>query len=250
METPEKESGEVAQAANSVGTSATWAFLRENFSVISGGAVVSGITLAIVFLFSYLSAFSWRLIELIQYVDVITFGVIAAGIVSGSIISITNIVESWLRLRTLKTRGEKRVFIIVLCVVAAAIFGLYLWAEIRAKNEYMHTVYGAVLIGMTVFGLVAVVRQISAGQKLTAAFVLNYAIFAILLTGFAGQWLAYTVQERSDFDQDVLTKSKEFKSAKVVMIMCDSQSSCRTKRSSLCRQRTSQSSGRSSRSTF
>jgi hypothetical protein len=27
------------------------------------------------------------------------------------------------------------------------------------------------------------------------------------------------VQERSDFDQDVLTKSKEFKAAKVVMVM-------------------------------
>src|SRR5580700_518542 len=85
-EAPVNGSAEVPTEAKPINA---WAFLRDNFTVLSGVAVVSGITLAIVFLFSYLSAFSWHLIELIQYADVITFGVISVGIASGSIISVT-----------------------------------------------------------------------------------------------------------------------------------------------------------------
>ena len=172
-----------------------WAFLRDNFTVLSGIAVVSGITLAIVFLFFYLSAFSWHLIELIQYVDVITFGVIAVGIASGSIITVTYLAKAWFRVQTEKTKGDKRAAAIIYSLIGLAIPGLYIWAEIKAKNEYMDTVYGAALLIMTVVAII------------------------VLLSGFAGQWLAYTVQERPDFDQDIVTKNGEFKSAKIVIVM-------------------------------
>ena len=171
------------------------------------------------FLLSYLSAFSWRLIELIQYVDVITFGVIAVGVASGSIITVTNLAETWFRFKTLKTTGEKRAAAIICSLIGVAIFGLYIWVEIRAKNEYMHTSYGATLLFMTVLVIIMVVRGVNAGQQLTAAHIFNYAILAVLLSWFAGQWLAYTVQERSEYDQDIVTKYGEFKSAKIVIVM-------------------------------
>jgi hypothetical protein len=215
-EVPANDSTQVTTETKSFNT---WAFLRENFAVLSGFAVVSGITLAIVFLFSYLSVFSWHLIQLIQYVDVITFGVIAVGVTSGSIITVTNLAENWFSFKALKTKGEKRAAAIIFGLIGVAILGLYIWAEIRAKNEYIHTIYGAALLFMTVAVVVTIVRGLNAAQQLTAAHIFNYAILAVLLSWFAGQWLAYTVQERSEFDQDIVTKSGEFKSGKIVIVM-------------------------------
>ena len=60
---------------------------------------------------------------------------------------------------------------------------------------------------MTVIVIISLVRSLSSAPKITAAFVFNYAIFAVLLSWFAGQWLAYTVQERPDFDQDIVTRT-------------------------------------------
>ena len=63
---------------------------------------------------------------------------------------------------------------------------------------------------MVVAILIKFLRDVKAEGQWTAAGIANYAILAILLTWFGGQWLAYTVQERSDFDQDVVTKTGEF----------------------------------------
>ena len=80
MDEAEKVAAAVRAAEN---RKRLWAFFRENFTVICV-AVICGITFAIIFLFSYLSAFSWRLIELVEYVDVITFGIIAVAVLKAA----------------------------------------------------------------------------------------------------------------------------------------------------------------------
>lgn len=216
MDEAEKVAAAVRAAEN---RKRLWAFFRENFTVISGVAVICGITFAIIFLFSYLSAFSWRLIELVEYVDVITFGIIAVGVASGSLLAVSNIAELWFRFQAIETKEQKRAFVIIIVVLAAVLFGLTIWAKIKGKNGYIHVVYGTTLLFMVVAILIKFLRDVKAEGQWTAAGIANYAILAILLTWFGGQWLAYTVQERSDFDQDVVTKTGEFKSAKIVIVM-------------------------------
>lgn len=124
METPKEElvcAVRVVQAPSNA--SSAWPFLRDNFSVVSGLAVLGGLALSITFLFSYLSVFDWHLIVFVQYVDVITFGVIAVGVVSGSLALVVGILQWWTGLRPLESnRAKWRRWIIVGCVVAA-VFG-------------------------------------------------------------------------------------------------------------------------------
>ena len=88
MDEAEKVAAAVRAAEN---RKRLWAFFRENFTVISGVAVICGITFAIIFLFSYLSAFSLGdLSSSVEYVDVITFGIIAVGVASGSLLAVSN----------------------------------------------------------------------------------------------------------------------------------------------------------------
>jgi hypothetical protein len=61
--------------------------VKDNFVVLSGVAVVLGVSFATIFLAAYLSVFDWHLLWFIQCTDIVTFGLIALGIISGSFVS-------------------------------------------------------------------------------------------------------------------------------------------------------------------
>jgi hypothetical protein len=180
-------------ATPSIEAASAFQFLRENCTVISGLAVVSGITLAIIFLFSYLSVFDWHLIEFIQYVDVITLGVIAVGVASGSLILITNAVDAWVNLRALESKKSRRRTLITIGCITATVIGFSIWGEVRAQNGYLHVIAGAAVLAMTILLAVRVLNHIRARERLNAAQIANYAIVVLILTALTGQWLAYSV---------------------------------------------------------
>jgi hypothetical protein len=220
METPEKESGEVAQTANSViGASATWAFLKENFSVISGLAVVAGLALAITFLFSYLSVFDWHLIVFIQYVDVITFGVIAVGVVSGSMAALINLLEAWVVVPASESTQEKRLRWLIVGCIAAALLGLALWGSIRSGYGYFHVLYGFLLFGIAVNVAMQIAAHARTRRRPTVRAFLNFAFFAFFGSAICGQWLGMAILEVSAFDQEIQTKTLTLSSAKLVIVL-------------------------------
>jgi hypothetical protein len=73
----------VVQTAATLTAAEILAAIKENFVVLSAAAAVIGITLATTFFGAYLSVFDWRLLWYVQYTDVLTFGVIAIGVISG-----------------------------------------------------------------------------------------------------------------------------------------------------------------------
>ena len=135
MDEAEKVAAAVRAAEN---RKRLWAFFRENFTVISGVAVICGITFAIIFLFSYLSAFSWRLIELVEYVDVITFGIIAVGVASGSLLAVSNIAELWFRFQAIETKEQKRAFVIIIVVCPR---GNSVWPHYLGEDQRKEWIY-------------------------------------------------------------------------------------------------------------
>jgi hypothetical protein len=72
--------------------------LKDNFAVISAAAVIVAVALAITFLVSYLLVFDWHLLWFVQYSDVLTFGLLALGLVVGVLgifINLLNIRMTW-----------------------------------------------------------------------------------------------------------------------------------------------------------
>lgn len=64
--------------------------MRGNFVLISAAAVITGVVLASIFLAAYLQVFDWHLILFVQYADITTVGLIAVGIISGSLLFLVN----------------------------------------------------------------------------------------------------------------------------------------------------------------
>src|ERR1700681_2783984 len=75
-----------AQAAPGFSTGQLFKAISENFVALSGAAVALGILLATTFLASYLTVFDWHLLWFVQYTDILTFGLVALGIISGSLV--------------------------------------------------------------------------------------------------------------------------------------------------------------------
>ena len=199
--------------------SSAWPFLRDNFSVVSGLAVLGGLALSITFLFSYLSVFDWHLIVFVQYVDVITFGVIAVGVVSGSLALVVGILQWWTALRPLKSnRAKWRRWIIVGCVVAA-VFGWNVWSSLRENNGYSHIFDGLLLFLVAIAIAIIILEQVNRGNRPNIRQLGWYAFLFFLATGTCGRWLGHSVLEVGTFDQDVRTKNVTINSAKPIIIM-------------------------------
>jgi hypothetical protein len=78
----EQTSTEAGQAPASVLTlNDALKAVRENFVLLSAGTALLGVTLSATFLAAYLSVFDWHLIWFVQYTDIITFGLLAVGVV-------------------------------------------------------------------------------------------------------------------------------------------------------------------------
>jgi uncharacterized membrane protein YuzA (DUF378 family) len=195
-----------------------WAFLKDNFAVVSGLAVLGGLALAIIFLFAYLSVFDWHLIAFVQYVDVITFGIIAVGVVSGSFGLAYCCIQYFISVPE-ESEGRRRARWIVDGGIALVVVALLAWFSVRSRHGYFHIVTGALVlagVGFITWGIVYVFRR---RMQPTVGRIMGAAAVIFAMAGLCGQWVAYSVLEESEFDQNVRGKDWNLDNAKVVIVM-------------------------------
>src|SRR5712691_3115650 len=77
-------------------------FISENFAVLSSSTLVFAVLCATVFLYTYLSVFDWNLIWIVEYPDILKFGLVAVAIISGFI----SIIQSLINQLLLVTESE------------------------------------------------------------------------------------------------------------------------------------------------
>jgi hypothetical protein len=107
---------------------AIWELIRNNFAVVSGLAVIVGIGFAILFLSSYLSVFDWHLLWFIQYPDIISFGLVAVGVIGGSLLTLYFTVLNFLH-TGIHTGKLQWGWVIALIVVYLFILGSQIYSE-------------------------------------------------------------------------------------------------------------------------
>jgi hypothetical protein len=83
-----------AQPAPGLTAAQALQFIKDNFVLVSAAALLIGVALSTTFLAAYLSVFDWHLLWFVQYTDIITFGLLALGIVSGSITLLQGFVQT------------------------------------------------------------------------------------------------------------------------------------------------------------
>jgi hypothetical protein len=192
-------------------------FIKDNFVLVSAAAVLLGVALSTMFLTAYLSVFDWHLLWFVQYTDIITFGLLALGVIGGSLTFIQSAAQTVLGLFGMKGRARWS-HAIFLLVLIAVITSFEIWGSVKAGQGYFH-----ILMGMTVLGLGIVLIMQVMGYIATATLPnASQAFFLFLFLGFAtlslGQWLGYSVQESAK-GQEITLKDKTLTDMKIVLVM-------------------------------
>jgi hypothetical protein len=194
-------------------------FLKDNFVVVSGLAAIAGLGFSTVFLSAYLFVFDWHLIWFVQSADVITFGLIAAGVIGSSLLLLYSISHNVLTVR-LPGGNVNWQLIIVSGVVAALILAFQIYGEHAGPNpHYFHLATGWVTIFGVVVLLVIIASYFDAGTWPTISQSIGILFGAITATVSFGQWVALTVVESPEIAQDVVTKDQTFSGVKVIIVM-------------------------------
>jgi hypothetical protein len=194
-------------------------FLKDNFVVVSGLAAIAGLGFSTIFLSAYLYVFDWHLIWFVQSADVITFGLIAAGVIGSSLFLLYSISYNVLTVR-LPDGTLNWQFIVVSAVVVALILAFQIYGEHAGPNpHYFHLGAGWVTIFSVVVVLVITASHFEAGTWPTLPQALGILFGAITAMGSFGNWVALTVVESPEIAQDVVTKDQTFTSVKVIIVM-------------------------------
>jgi hypothetical protein len=193
-------------------------FLRENFAVISGLAIVGGVGLSTIFLSSYLSFFDWHLLWFVQYTDILTFGLIAVGIIGGSFMLLQNLAQTLIAALRIEGAAKRR-YLIGFGLFALAFVAFGVWSSIRRGEGYHHVLFGAVTIALGIALIFLMINLVKAGKWPNPIQAISTMFFIVICTVFLGQWLAYSVSETSEFDQDVKLKNGTINDAKLIIVM-------------------------------
>jgi len=167
--------------------------IRENFVLVSAIAAAAGVVLAATFLAAYLAVFDWHLIFFVQYTDIITIGLIAVGISSGSAIFVVNMVQ--LLSNAFSTEGNKRFMISVIVVVNVLGLAFNIYGAIKGGQGVFHIIGGAV----AQVGGVAILWMLWTWYKAavmpTPIQFGSLAFLLVIISGATGNWLGHSVLE-------------------------------------------------------
>lgn len=191
--------------------------MKDNFVVISGTALIGGVVLATTFLASYLSVFDWHLLWFVQYTDIITFGLLALGIISGSLIVLQAISQTIINLFHL-TKASRVRWSVSLGVFFVLFMIWAIWSAVHNNEGYFHVVWSVMVIALGVI----IILQIT-GFAISGTFptLVQFTFLMILIlsgAGGLGQWLGYSVLE-TEKPLDVQVKDTAMTGIKIVIVM-------------------------------
>lgn len=191
-------------------------FIKDNFVLVSAAALLIGVALATTFIAAYLSVFDWHLIWFVQYMDIITFGLLAVGIVSGSATLLQSFVQTVL---AGKTTAQRRAGLIAIVLLAIAGVALNIWGAVHSGEGYFHIITGAVALGTAVTFIFVIASHVEARGLPTAVQCMFILLLLVIGAGSLGRWLGELVKETSDFNQDVYIKDQALNNVKLVIVM-------------------------------
>jgi hypothetical protein len=206
------------QSPPSITLSAVLSALKDNFALVSTASLLISVSLATIFLSAYLSVFGWHLMWFVQYTDIITFGLLALGVLSGSVTLLQSLAQAVLAGRTPQQRRSGLIVIVLLGVTGMA---LGVWDAIHKGEGFFHVVYAALTLSLAVTLVVIVAKQVEARELPTAGQCFAVLLLLVIFAGCLGQWLGQVVKETSAFNQDIALKDKDqtLTNAKLIIVM-------------------------------
>lgn len=215
--TPANPPGPPAGQAPAFTTAQLVQAAKENFVVISGMALIFGVILATTFLTGYLTVFDWHLFWFVQYTDIITFGLLALGIISGSFLTfqaLTTVVISTFQL----TKSSQVRWMWGFGLFLLAFIILQVWGAVHQGQGYFHILWSilAVAVGVTVIVLIS--RHAISGTVPTFVQFVSLIVLVLIGAGGLGKWLGYSVLE-TETPQEIRIKNATMNGMKVIIVL-------------------------------
>jgi len=91
-------------------------FISEHFAVFSLLGLVVAVLCSTFFLYGYLSTFDWQLIWIIEYPDILKFGLVALAVISGILLTLQALVQNVTN--AIRLKGKSRAIYRIMKIVA------------------------------------------------------------------------------------------------------------------------------------
>ena len=173
--------------------------------------------LAATFLTSYLTVFDWHLLWFVQYTDIVTCGLLALGIISGSLIILQALAQLVINLFHFKKASRIR-WIVVLSLFLLAFIVSQVWRAVHNNEEYLHVIWSVMAVALGVIIILQIVGYAISGKLPNLAQFAYLVMLVVSGAGGLGQWLGYSVLE-TEKPLDVKIKDTAMSGVKIVIVM-------------------------------
>jgi hypothetical protein len=192
-------------------------FVKEHFALTSALAIVTGVTLATVFLYGYLSVFDSRLFWLVQYQDILTFSLIAVATI-GAVSSLIPPTFATISASGLVKGVPEWGFIVFVGIILVVGIAQTLFGEYRSPEpQYSHIVFGFITIFLCACVVFTFTRFIHLGTW-PNTIQMGWVLAVTMTAAYSfGTWLGFSVLQSKANNQDILLKSETINKAKIVM---------------------------------
>jgi hypothetical protein len=196
------------------GARAVFEFLSQHILLVTALAAVTGVATATAGLSAYLRVFDWRLIWVIEYPDVLKWGLVAVGMV----LPLAYFAWAFMRDAIDWVLGSSKYGIIIGLVIWVVSLTAWLVFDYRsAEPHYALTFF----VHMAVLLLIMTTVNIAQSVKLWPVSLRGLAgdfVLVIATAGVIGTAIGHVFRDSAGFQQHVTTKTTEYRSVGLVMI--------------------------------
>lgn len=201
-------------------------FISRHFAVFSLLGLVAVVLCSTLFLYGYLTVFDWQLIWIIEYPDILKFGLVMLAVISGMVWFGQVFVASLMGLRY--AEGKWRVIWIVPGIVFVILFFVipliiewWEWWFNQAESRYLMYIYfgGSVIALMVVSQLIlaAVESRRTIKAEAMAFLALFIALWLFAGMGVLGATLGTYAKYSKSLTHDVFLKDRQMSNVRLVL---------------------------------
>ena len=193
-------------------------FITAHFAVFSALSLVVIVLSSTIFLYGYLTAFDWQLIWIIEYPDILKFGLVALAVISSFIFIIQGIVANIVD----AARRQGKAQWTALGVIIALIISLWvvsLAVEWRTEAVPRYAMYGSILVSVLwlistsrLLTVLVVYRRTMKAERIIFIFV--FVLFGVGVYG--GTFGAYAKYSKG-LTHDVFLKDRQMSNVRLVL---------------------------------
>ncbi|MGO9401587.1 MAG: hypothetical protein ACLP19_27655 [Xanthobacteraceae bacterium] len=191
--------------------------ITQHFAVISTTITATAILSSTVFLYGYLSVFDWRLIWIIEYGDVLKFGLVVLAVLASFAGLYSIYVED---AYDFIAKPERRSFLVKIITLFFFIsFASHMLADETGKEHFYMLHITLHLSWLALIGLVVIAAfHISQKTPITGKFVWDNLVLITITLGLFGTTFGYYTRDTFGFRHTVSIKGNEMRDVGVVMI--------------------------------